>query len=729
MRNKNLGDLIHEALEEYNQPQGKLENFKGSLEHFIAKNRKKLILGTTLASAGVGYYVLGEAGGYVVNTFKLGYQTAIGIGISNWFIGNYDTMFKAIELINQSYESIRYIPAFTKATGILLGAGIGFLGSAMGYHSLIGKGINSKIKNIQEKSKKKIGKIFRYPKLTALALTPILGSKMVMRLPDLISNAYTLSKSAGADIMSEKAFHLSLLDIGHDALLLSGVFGTLSFLFYIARDLEHIGKQGFQNIFEAFRLAPTHMLPKTRKIRSLEKAVEKRGTYHAKQILGKVLLKENGYEGLKFIKTWINESDLNQIRFSTLRNLTLGSVYSELFKKKEDWVSFYTLLGEIRKSDKEATKIIINKVRKTVPQERVGIHLNLNFSWDAFIREPQPEAWREVAINIRKKCVSDGKIKEYDSSEGKVYSYTGDPVADANILLKDYPFNFIRRFLKQKYEHDTLERHPIKTENPLAFQSDDKGSWFMVIGKGETTLRKKLENADTPIIKTAFDRVNKEAVQAQKILYKGVKKDDSGFYVNVEYENKTYKVSVSFLDLHQHLLQRAFIGDERRKDRFGNNEYLDEVLKMIAAYRFAKYSPMVITMNHGDLFLTNLTDKFARFDPRHIITEHLYDSTYVSFDLVFLRLNKEKKEERVFQISKKEHPNINKDTFMDAFDYFYLHNGLGLAASQRANNKPEIAEMILAETIDFAGKEDEALQKTMLKYLRNSKAKELLKNI
>jgi hypothetical protein len=704
MQDKTLGDIVHEALEDYNPSEGRFSKLKSSLETFVAKHRWKIVGVSTITMAGIGYL----------------YSSYLG-GIAK----------QLIEVTNPAAPFQSQIQIF-RSFGTGVGAGVGYLVSILTIPYLIGKSFYSKIKLPEkEKNKKKIGKIFRHPKLLGLAGTALWNYKTILGTPERINELIETSKLMGTSLAADRKYAFLFNGEIFNGLTFLIQFATLSALFYISRDLENMGKKGFKNLGEFYRSIPTHLVglfSKEKKIELLRKASQKRDSIYLKWAMRSAILKKDINEGLAYCKSWIDETAAGNegLDFASLKKFDWGNGIGNLFKKKEDWLSFLELSLEIYKENPEAAKKVIKKIREAMPEERMDVEVLLNTFCEEIFKEPQYANWKRIAQKMPR-LAQQGIVEEFQGTEGRTWAYKGSEIINATLLAKERSPDYFERFLKQRFEYEILLKHGLKTEKPLAFIEEEQKALILVSRVGKTTLRDALKDKDKSYKRKAFEKVIEQGILAQKMLYDNIREENGNFFMNVSFENKDYSLKVDVLDLERQLLSRAFIGDDKRHDRFGWNEYLEPLLRVINAYQQENYSPIKMTINHGDYFTTNITENYARFDSRHVVADTLFDLTHISLDPVFIELAKEEREEINFRKLDCIYQTFKEENFRKSFDVSYLYHGLGLAASHKSRREMADSAKILHEILEFS--KGKPFEKELLAYLKNSSAKEIMKII
>ncbi len=735
MKYKTLGDVVNEALIEYSPPKGRKEKIMNSLEHFVVKHKPEVTLGSALAISALGYAVLGGAGDYVTETFKMGSAIALSTLAAEMMMGKYDRLPKVMESIQKGKESgLLRAGKVGKMYGLSLGFMLGVPVAIMAIPYFAGKGLYRKIRSPE--AKEKIGKIFRYPKTVALGITSALYPSTILKMPERIGQIIELHKNADKDFWSKSLYDVAVGQAVFDATMFLSMFACFSIVTYIFRDFEKMGKKGLKTIAETAMLLPLRAVgawDREKQIEILRRKIEKTDSFAAKLELTKALLKKSPYDGIDYFSQVMEDIEKkdDSPHLSGLKKWGLGTEYATLFRKKDNWVNFFAFLDEIAKINPEAAKEIIRHARDRTPDAEVDAHLLMARISEKYFKEPQAEHYNRIAKTISRLADEGGKVKRFESSEGVVEEVPFSRLTRRKLLKKNYSFDFSERFLNQVYEDTVFKNSTIGTESPLAFENENGKSWMMVTREGKENLREELmRDKSLKHTEDAFKEVVSQGLVAQKMLYKKLREENGQFYADVLFNGQNFPVKIGVLDLESHLLQRAFVGDEKRGARWGHNDYLGELIKKIGAFREENYSPIIMTLNHGDYFTTNLIPRkaqsYARIDPRHLIADSLFDMTYISLDPVFLRLKKEKKAEIVFSGLKELYGFDDEKKFMKSFDYLYgIQNGMSLAASQQANGLLENAAMILNEVVAFC--KGKPFENDFLRYMENSRGRELLR--
>ncbi|MBN2053160.1 hypothetical protein JW756_06670 [Candidatus Woesearchaeota archaeon] len=728
MQYKTLGDIVNEALEEYHPPQTKTEKFKQKLEHFVEKHHKSINLASAALCAGAGYYILGKFGDSIANLYKQISQAALEAGFVGLLTGKYTTFAKAIEFINE-YAGLLNLPALLKVSGAALGVAFSQTIETIRYPLFLGKRVYEKI-NFNYK-KEKTGKILRYHKTLGFGLAAVALSPNLIKIPHLINEINQFGHYAQTSPIIQQAYLTSIGYLITDVGLYCAAGGALSVLFYTLKNMESTGKKGWENLFDSFYnlfTSPVGIISKKKRIQMLKKINEKRKSESTQMNLARTLFKNDVYEAFHYCKYIVDQRINQKIQFpSFMKKLGIGAGYRRLFHKKTDWVSFFKLMHLMREYNLDATQRVVYAVRENIKKDQVDVNFLLTYFAETYLKKQQDDYWANLTKNIIELCNTNKQIQEFQSSEGKVYSYKGSKLLNANVLIKEYQFDYFDRFIKERFEYEHLNQAGVKTEHILAFRKEGQQSQVLVTKEGNQSMRELLKDKNKAHKREVFEKLVEQGLLAQKILTEKAKTENGEYYADVNLRGKLYSAKIDILDLEKHLLHRAFMGDEKRGVRFGYNDLLPELLKEINSYREENYSLLILTMNHGDYFTTNISDEYVRFDPRHIIADALHDMTYVSLDPVFLELKKEEKAEIILKKMNQIHSFNNDSVFMKSFDYFYLHNGLGLSASQKSNNEFENAAIILNEIIEFS--KEKPFERKMMDYLKNSNAKDLLKNI
>ncbi len=675
MEIKTLGDLVFETLEEYkqeNNPKRKwYDKYLSNLEHNVAEHYSKWVMGISLVSGIAGAHLLGEY---------------------------YETL-----------KSAKNLAWFFSFSGFCSGALMGYAASAYLLTNSVGKRLYSKIKSSAKKSKEKRWNVFRYPKVLSIATTTALHWNRISKIPD----------------------NISAFDLGFIGMTLLGA----NIAFHLARDTVAIGKDAFKNLYDAGRcwlIYTRHAKKPDDRIKALERLVNKSGSNQAKYALGKNLMKRDVIEGLAYAREWIDElgRTRDELKFKTLKGYDTGVKYTQLFGKRDNLFSFFDLVYKIMLEDKKAAERIIEKAHENLQEDKVGMDCPLIYIYEKISKKPQTEKWAELAIKMRRLAKEGKEVKRFSSSEGEVYT---SPSAAGYVLLKDFRFNSFRRFLKQTFEHQTLIEHNKRSERPLAFLGENGNSSILATMEGEQNLREELRDKSPSYRWKVFEETIYKITGEQRILFEKLKPYNGTYYTEIVMDDKIYPLLFDILNLDTELYHRAFVGDDKRKNRFGKNKFLQGLWRELLDFEGKSYALIELTLNHGDSFGTNRTRQ-GRFDAKHIITDTIYDTSYFSLDPSFLDFGRERKAETAFNAYKNVYrPSNNsnnngfKTEFMNSFDCIYsVHNGLGLSASQNANGYPEIGASILKEVVACsAGRE---YRDSLMRYLENSQqANELLR--
>jgi len=707
MRDKNLGDLVYEALEEYSPNQGSFSKLKKNLERVIARNNSKLILGSTVLFSALGY-LYGAHSGEVIENLKAVSDLQTYAHLPAIIANNASTVFKLI---------------YTTT-----GASIGFVTGMLATPFIIGKNVCNKIDaKAKEIKKKKIGKIFRHPSIPSLVGATLFNIKEVLSTPERINALTAVAHNVGASDYANHYYNYLLskeINIGMTFIVQAAALYALGYIF---RDFEHMGKKGIKELIEYFRVIPKKVIgfvSKEKEIELVKKAISKRDSPCLKYYLGRELFKKNIYEGMDYCKSWLEEriaSD-DPLKFTALQKWSLGIGAQNLFKKKTNQVDLLTFLIQAAAHNPDAIEKIIAKVTESLPIDRIDEQALLTILHEKAFNTRQDDTWAKVALNMVQLSKEKRLVKEYPSTEGKVYAYDGIIL----LLLKERYPEYFERFLKQRFEYDVLTMKRIKkTEQPCAFLKEKDHSLMLFLREGKQTIREWLQNPGKAHKPEVFEKSIEQTILVQKALFDKVRKEKNEYYVDVNFQNITYSVKLEVLDMEEHLLHKAFLGDERRKDRFGPNVHLDALLIKLHKHWNENYEPIIITVNHGDLGAHNLTDQYTRIDGKHIISDTLYDTTCLSLDPVFLDLKKLEKAEVNFKYLKRICDFHDEPWFLGSFDSMYFVNSLCIAASHKAHGLIDYAVQVLNESLECAKGKD--FEKELISYLKESSARELLK--
>ncbi|MBN2459336.1 hypothetical protein JXB28_03555 [Candidatus Woesearchaeota archaeon] len=724
MKKKTLGDIVDEAIAEYSPPKGRWEKIKNSLITFASSHKSEIILGSTVLLGATGYL----------------YGSYVGESMQNVMIGlkDIDPQAFANEFANKNGFWWNHFSEGSRALFSFTGASIGYITSKFAIPNHVGKGVYSKIKPHEEEGKKKkIGKIFRYPKTMGLitALITNHNYKMIIETPQRISMKMQVYEKVFPGNLKDSFNVLAINQEISNAGFFLIFFGLSSMTYYLMREIEHNGKRGFKEISEYFRSLPLEMVglfSKEKKIELMKKACEKRGSHYLKHKLSRDILKKDLNEGLIYCKEWLDSvnSGEKRMEYVRLKKLGIGNELIQLNEMKEDWSTLLDFTLDIYKENPEAAKRIVERVRKEMPDERVDVHYLLNTFSEEILKEPQEENWINLARNLQKLSGKGELIESFESSEGRTWVYTGSKIINLSLVSKERSLDYLTRLIQQRFEYETLIKTGIKSEKPLGFFEENQKLYALTTRVGKSTLREALKGKDKKERKEAFERVIEDGMKAQKILHERVRKEKGDFIMDVRFGDRDYSTKLELIDLEQQLLHRAFIGDNKRKNRFGVNEHLEPLLKEIAGYVKENYSPVLLTVNHGDFFTTNITDAYARIDARHIVADTLYDTTHISLDPVFVALSKEQRMEinfvklnDIYELK----PADLEPKFINAYDVQYLCNSLCLSASIKAQGNKDEAAQILEETIRIS--KGKPFEKELTAYLRNSSAKDLMRII
>jgi hypothetical protein len=477
----------------------------------------------------------------------------------------------------------------------------------------------------------------------------------------------------------------------------------------------------------------------------LRKLTEKKDTEVIKNLLEKTLFKKSLYDGFDYCKDILDEEKNSTLDFVGLKKWSRGSGYSSLFQKKENWAKFFSFLSDAVKDNPEAARKIIDRTRKATQTDKTDVHFLLNYLDDNYIKITSHQNWIEFTNNIIKAAEEDDRIQEFKSSEGKIYAYTGSKLIKRNIIIKTYNFDFFERFLKQKFEYEALRGSEIKTENPLAFIKEGKISRVLSTREGDMMLAEFLKNKDKSYKRIVLERAIEDCMLAQKILYEKTRKENGNACLEVVFGNKNYSLKMDELDLIKQLYNRAFIGDERRGLRWGENEHLAELMGMIIDYTSEKYNALFFGISHGDFSSDNIVintkdedlkkaktsenfkGKLSRIDPRHVVTTATYDPTHLSFSSGFNEFEKDEIGNDIFKGLCKIYNFTNHGSFQNNFNCLYLLTGLGISAAYQARGEIENGAIALDKILEFS--KDKSFGGKLWLYLKDSRARPLLKII
>jgi hypothetical protein len=499
------------------------------------------------------------------------------------------------------------------------------------------------------------------------------------------------------------------------------------------KDIENRGKEFKHTLSDLVNIIRVNMKRYSSKNEKLYRLISLRETCvskDGKSLVGKLIMKKDLYEGLNSVKGWIDEIKNREkdVGPTLLKNFNTGILIKQNFSKKDyAQFAFFELLYRIQRENPETAKNLLKMVKERTPRKKIDEHFLLTYAGEKFTGESKSEYWVLLAEDIIGFASEDKNIRQFQSSEGKVWVYTGSKLIGRSVVLKEYDFDFFERFLKQRFEYETLKRTEIKTEHPLAFMREGEKSIVLTTREGDTNLREYLKGKSRKDKKLAFKKTIEGGLLAQKLILERVRKEGNEFYADVTFAQVAHSTMIQVLNLEEQLLYRAFLGDERRRYRFGENIHLSELLDAVGEFRQNNYSPIITTVNHGDYFTTNLSEKYSRFDSKHIIADCLFDMAYMALDPVFLEFGREEKAELVFKALGKVADFTDEKKFIGTFDYLLLHNGLGLSASQQAHNEEENAAAILSETLEFS--KGKNYERALLNYLKESNARPLLKII
>lgn len=707
MKYKTLGDLVDEALNEYSPPKGKWGKIKESIENLMIKHYPKIIIGTSITFGIMGYYSMMN------------------------IIGAQDLMkYLANENLSPTISAtLQYQAQLIRLCGAGLGLGVGYLASTLTIQYMKGKKVYSKIKARAEKKKKK-AKIFKYPKTLAGLFTITYKWDLIKTVPAQINTLIQASKIIGPSIKSDPLYHSLIKNTTFNIALTAFYFTTATFLFNLLRDVETSNQKGLKQLSDFFRYFPIKtigLFSKEKQIRMLKKAADNNNSEYLDYLLTKAMLKKDIEEGLIYCKNImenIKKGEKKEFRLETFKKLTLGILSRSIQKEKEQWLGLLELTIKIYRENPDAANKIIEHVRRAMPEERIDIHYFLNYLSEEIMKNSQEENWNKLAKKLQTMSNDNQLIQEFQSSEGRTWVYTGSKIINTSLVSKERDLDYLERLVKQKFEYDSLLKSGIKTEKPLGFFEEGQKLYALTTRVGKTTLREVLEDKNKDEKRKAFEKVIDDAIKSQQILFERLRKENGNYFMDAELGNRKYSAKLEVLNLEQQLLQRAFIGDNKRKNRFGVNEHLEPLLKKISIYMRENYSPLILTVNHGDLFTTNITEAYARIDARHVLVDATYDITYLALDPVFLEISRDEKAEIAFKKMNCFYE-CQIEKFKKSFDYLYLHNGLGLSASQQAHGFEENSALILNEVISII--KETPFEKEMLLYLNNSNAKSLIK--
>lgn len=726
MKDKTLGDIVEEALEEYKPTQRRFNKLKTSLEHVMQKHRKAVVWGSGLIGAGVNYYIFSKAGKITFDYIQMRPNIP------------HDFMYKHF------YEML-------VASGTALGYIIGYVTSALLTPAHIGKRFNSQINLAKEKNAKRIGKIFRYPKTLAAGITALLNYKEILNIPDIIKKINIASVAATTDIAAKKQYASYVTTAIGTAYSVLGIFASLSILFFIFRDFEIVGKEKLKNGIDQFltqqKANIIGMTSKDKKLKFLKISAEKKATWERKMLLGSALLRKDIYEGLNYSKDLIDEikKPKKESEFILLKNFNRGNSVIELYSKKDDWIKFFSLLANLQKGNSEVAKYITEKVRDRKMSKQIDVSFLLNYFSQEILKIGEESHWAELAKDIIDLSMKHSNIQEFQSSEGKVWTYTGSKLINRSLVLKEYQFDFFERFLKQKFEYEALRGSEIKTENPLAFIKEGKISRVLSTREGDMILAEFLKNKDRSYKRIVLERAIEDCMLTQKILYEKTRKENGNTYLEVMFGNKSYSLKMDELDLIKQLYNRAFIGDERRGLRWGENDHLAELMGMIIDYTSEKYNTLFFGIGHGDFSSDNIVintkdedlkkaktsenfkGKLSRIDPRHVVITTTYDPTHLSFSSGFNEFEKDEIGNDIFNGLCKIYNFTNLGSFQNNFNCLYLLTGLGISAAYQARGEIDNGAIALNKILEFS--KDKPFGDKLWLYLKDSRAQPLLKII
>lgn len=697
MKHETLGDIVLSSLEEHKPTQGKLGKLRDSIGRSITKHPERIIYGSA-AVMGITGYLLAP---WAFNQLKSP--------------GTY--------LLPDKIQTLRCIGAislaladFSITTGLV--------------YRYAGARIYSKTEYEPDKKHQKIGKFFRYPKILGFGLGIALTA---LRFPRNILPPYE---------------NKELVLLGSYIIAMGG---TLSTIAYALRDIEHQGKQGWKNMGSVFLSIPAKIAGITstdKKISMLERIIEKNDSLYLKFLLASTLQKKSLYESLNYSK-----EVLDQIKnrpgsqdYVKLKKMSTGIVAKYLFRKKQSWIATFDLLKRIQKIDNEAAKTIVRGIRKSIHDDNLDERLLLDYFSKDFIEKDHEVPLADFVRKVKARAEKDKNIKRFASSEAiNVWVYTGSKLIGRSVVIKEYGFDFFERFLKQKFEYQALRGSGIKTEHPLVFMREGEASQTLVTWQGDSTLAGYLRDKDEAYKEIVFKKIIYESLLAQKVLYDKARETDGSVYFDTSFGNEDYSVKIEELDLINQLRHRAFLGNERRGPRWGDNKHLDELMNQFRHYLHMHYHPLFLGICQGDFSSNNLlvnqkdkglkeakipeqlTGKISRIDSRHWVTTVVYDPVHGFFSPCFNQFEREKAVKNIFESLQELYDFNNPETLQENFNCLYPLIGTGLSAYYHAHDDAENAAFILEKVLDFS-KDKPFIDKLWL-CLKDSGAKPLLKII
>ncbi|MBU1198227.1 MAG: hypothetical protein KKF46_07325 [Nanoarchaeota archaeon] len=508
-------------------------------------------------------------------------------------------------------------------------------------------------------------------------------------------------------------------------ILLGGLYGLYSIIGKLPDYAKFIKEKDF---WKALKGDILYTFSREKGIHYLEEE-SKNNNFYANNVLSRIkpnldeklmyqkktldILKEK-IQGKKDIEEQYKQRIISHFKTSSNREL--------LMMKKSPYTCFMAATDLYSVNPEKAKRIfqtLIEMPDNQIKPEMIGVR---NYLYNIYEKDTKKD-WQELIECLKK----ENKMEKRSGAESQVLSFADKYFLKQLFIVKESEKDLSDKFLIERWIYENMKNTGVLVENPLFFYDENDIQTQIFLRNGEHNMQKLFHNMQNKDKKTMFQHILSKLNIYQQNLFSSLYKKDQTFFLSYGYRGLEKNIMIPTLQLHQNIMQRAFKGYESHEERLGVTEHLPPLIKKINELKENHPFFEFETINHGDLFGTNITEQTCFIDPRPKIAHPLYDFTYLALDPGLLSISYDSKKEVMLEEVLKKHKSEEKE-LSNAIDYYYLHNGLCLTGSQLVHNKFENSAQILSEIMEFS--KNKIFEKELLTYFKtNMKTNRLLKLI